>query len=147
MEIDRIIYKAKDGRIFFDPIECEEYEKTIGVLPGSVGDFLNELDKNTNDADYIFGIVKMMDGDKGIIYMRCTVCVDRLLEDYVNVENLTEEKRYFVSTAGELKNTLKQVNKDLPCQYFIVFSSDMNFKVSGAMSNHNNAAWSKDSKK
>ena len=144
MEIDRIVYKAKDGKIFFDPIECEEYEKTIGVLPGSVGDLLNELDKNTSDTDYIHSIVKILDGDESRIDMRTTICVDNLLEDYVNVENLSEEKRYAISTAGELKNILKEVNQDLPCQWFVIFSSDINFDCLGAMSNYNKNAWRKD---
>ena len=147
MEIDKIIYKAKDGRVFYDPLECEEYEKTIGILPGSVGDFLNWLGKYTTDSDYIFGIVKVQDGDKSSIYTRSTVCADSLLEDYVNVENLTQEQRHYISTAGELKNTLKQINQDLPCQYFIVFSSDIDFHVSGTMANQNNNAWRKDDKK
>ena len=46
MEVEKIIYKAKDGRLFYDPLECEDYEKTIGILPGSVGDLINELEKN-----------------------------------------------------------------------------------------------------
>lgn len=146
MEIERIIYKAKDGRIFYDPIECEEYEKTIGVLPGSIGDFLNELDKHTKDSDYIFGIVRTLKGSEGFIFVRCTVCLDSFLEDYVNVENLPQEKRYYIATVGELKNTIKQIDKDLPCQYFIVYSSDINFKTSGSMANHNNAVWTVENK-
>ena len=147
MEIDKIIYKAKDGRIFFDPLECEDYEKTIGVLPGSVGDFIVEMEKQTKPDNFIFGIVKVQDGEMSSIYTRCTVCVDNMLEDYVNVDNLSDEKRYSVSTAGELIDTMKQLDKDLPCQYFILFSEDINFKCSGIMANYNKKAWSNDKSK
>lgn len=141
MEIDKIIYKAKDGRTFFDPIQCQEYEKKIGIIEGSVGDLISRMEKEMTRDHYIFGIVKVMNGDKSYLYSRCTVCVDCKLEDYVNVNDLQEESRYVIAKAGELIDTMKQLDKDLPCQWFILFSEDINFKAAAAMANYNKNAW------
>ena len=136
-----MIYKAKDGRTFYDPLECEDYEKSLGVLPGSVGDFIIEMEKQTERNNFIFGIVKIQDGGNCSVYVRSTVCVDSLLEDYVNVENLKEEQRYAISTAGELIDTMKQLNQDAPCQYFILFADNIDLKCPGCMANYNKKAW------
>jgi hypothetical protein len=67
--------------------------------------------------------------------------VDCKLEDYVNVNDLQEESRYVIAKAGELIDTMKQLDKDLPCQWFILFSEDINFKAVAAMANYNKNAW------
>lgn len=144
MEVASIIYKAKDGRLFHDPLECEEYEKTIGILPGTVGALiksLEELDPN----DYILGIVLVMEENSSVVYRRDTVCCDSLLEDYVNINNLTEQQRYLYETVGnfieELKNT---TNKDYPCQYMLEYSSNINMTPCSVMANYNGKVWRKD---
>lgn len=134
-------YIAKDGKSFDDPMECQEYEKTIGILSGSVGELIHLLDKNTKRNYYIFGVVKIRDGNKGYIYTRYTACIDYLLEDYVNVEDLPEEKRYEKATVGELADTLRKLDKDLPCQFFIIFSETVDLKCPGCIANHNPYVW------
>lgn len=147
MEIERIIYKAKDGCIFYDPIECQEYEKTIGVLKGSVGELVNELQKNCKEEQYVSGIIFVRNvNGTGDVYVRYTGCIDHKLEDYVNVDNLKEEQRYESSTIGELINRLKQLDKDLPCQYTIVYSDHIDMHDCGMMANYNAAVWNKDKK-
>ena len=49
MEIDTIIYKAKDGRTFTDPLKCEEYEKNLGVIPGTIGELVKILEEKNPD--------------------------------------------------------------------------------------------------
>lgn len=146
MEIEKIIYKAKDGKIFFDPIECEEYEKTIGVLPGSVGDLINIIEKSCKNEQYVSGIILVKGTDNSHIYVRYTGCIDHKLEDYVSVGNLTEEQRYESETIGELLNTLKQLDKDLPCQYMIVYSDHIDMRCPGMMANYNKLAWNDNNK-
>ena len=146
MEIDRIIYKAKDGKIFLDPLECEEYEKNIGVLQGSVGKLVIDLESH-DPKEYIYGIVLVKDGEKMTLHTRCTICVDFMLEDYVNVDNLPEEKRHVTSTVGELLLMLKMLDKDLPCQYFLLFSDNIKLNHPGAMANYNQDAWIKNDDK
>lgn len=140
-------YVAKDGRTFDDALECQEYEKTLGVVSGSVGDFINMLEKNTKRETYIFGVVKVRDGNTNSLYIRATMPVDDMLEDFVNVEELTEEQRYKVATAGELADTLRKLNQDLPCACFIVFSDNINLGNAGCMECHNQMAWDEEPSK
>lgn len=140
MEVASIIYRAKDGKLFYDPLECEEYEKTIGILPGTVGDLiksLEELDPN----DYILGIVLVREENSSALYRRDTVCCDSLLEDYVNINNLTEQQRYLYETVGNFIEELKKTNKDYPCQYMLEYSSNINMTPSSIMANYNKNAW------
>lgn len=139
MEIDTI-YRAKDGRTFTDPLKCEDYEKTLGILKGSVGDLVNMLGAFNLDC-YVVGIIKVNDGGKGTIYSRSTMCLDHYLEDYVNPENLTEKQRYVTYTIRGLINDLSEINKDAPCQYMIMFSSDVNFKDNQIIASWNVKAW------
>ena len=147
MEVDRIIYKAKDGRLFNDPLECEDYEKTIGILQGSVGYLINELEKNDRPKCYMFGIVLVREKDgSSTIYTRYTANLDDKLEDYVNVSNLTEEQRYESFTIGDFLKLLKNLDKDLMCQWMIVFSDNIDLSAPGIMANYNEQAWPKEKK-
>ena len=141
MEIDTIIYKAKDGKIFFDPLRCEEYERNLGVLQGSVGALVKDLEQ-IDAAHYIFGLVlvRMSDGSKSV-YSRCTVCADCLLEDFVNPDNLTQQQRYIYETVGNFLDVLKKLDQDLPCQYMLMTSGSISFDGLGLMANHNEKAW------
>jgi hypothetical protein len=137
-----VTYIAKDGCRFTDPIQCEEYEKTIGVLKNSVADVILELDKH-NENDYISGVVLVRhrkDGS-GHVYTRFTGCVDSMLESFVNISNLTGEQRYMTSTFGELKDELREHDKDDWVQYMIVYSSSMDFEHPGIMANYNPMVW------
>ncbi len=144
MEAD-VIYRAKDGRTFTDPLKCEDYEKTLGILKGSVGDLVNRLGAFNPDC-YVIGIIKVNDGGKGTIYARFTMCLDHYLEDYVNPENLTKEQRYATYTIGGLIRALREINQDAPCQYMIMFDSDIDFKDNKIMANWNDKAWDQQDK-
>ena len=141
MEIDTIYYKAKDGRLFTDPIECEEYEKTIGIISGSIGDLIRELEKK-DPSQYLFGVLLVKCGGITSIYTRCTVCCDDQLESFVNVKNLMEEQRYISYTIGMMLEQLRELDKDAPCQYLFVYSPNRNFSNNlGAMANQNSEIW------
>ncbi len=142
MKVASIIYEAKDGRLFHDPLECEEYEKTIGILPGSVGALIQALE-NLDPSEYIFGLV-IVKAEQVTIYSRATVCIDNLLEDYVNVNNLKEEQRHIIETAGNFIKELKKTDKDYPCQYMLMHSSTLNMFPCAVMSNYNEKVWKED---
>ena len=147
MEIDSIFYKAKDGRLFDDPLKCEDYERTLGIVPGSVGELISNLEKQTKPEDYVDGLVLVRKQDgSGSMYKRSTVCIDEKLEDYVNVENLSKEQRYESATVGGLLSQLKEVDKDLPCQYFLIWSKDIDMSNFGMMANYNKEAWKREGK-
>ncbi|MBQ8154814.1 MAG: hypothetical protein IJ082_00590 [Prevotella sp.] len=137
-----VMYIAKDGRRFTDALQCEEYEKTIGVIPNSVADVILQLEKH-DKQEFIFGIVIVRDRNTGVcsIYTRHTSCCDCVLEDYVNVADILEEKRYITATVGELIETLRHEDKDNFAQYMIVYSKNMQFKSPGIMASHNPMIW------
>lgn len=141
MDID-VTYVAKDGCRFKDPLKCEDYEKTLGVLPNSVADVIIRLEKQ-NPKDYLFGIVMVKHKDGAVtLYIRFTGCCDRVLEDYVTVSSITKEQRYICATFEELIATLReQEDKDSPAQYMIVYDNDMEFKHPCIMASHNPLVW------
>ena len=142
MEVEKIIYKAKDGRLFYDPLECEDYEKSLGVLPNSIGDLINQLEKEHVKGGYMTGIVMIKETNgQTSIYAESTVNIDDKLEDYVNVENLKEEQRYLTAEVDNVVKFLKKKDKDLPCQYMIVYSKYIDLHEPGVMANHNKEVW------
>lgn len=146
MEVASITYRAKDGKLFLDPLECEEYEKTIGILPGSVGALIQDLEK-LEPSDYIFGQVLAKGEERQIVYCRATVCCDSVLEDYVNVNNLNEQQRYLISTVGNFIEELRKTNKDYPCQYMLMYSSNIEMRNCGIMASYNKKAWKEQNNK
>ena len=136
-------YKAKDGKLFQDPLECQEYEKNLGVIPNSVADIINVLEEmNPNDYVNATMILKEPDGTKTILCYD-TICCDLKMNPYVNVEDLDIEQRCFIYTFTDIINWLKKYDKDCPVQYMIVFSSDITMKNTGIMANNNPNVWSK----
>ena len=134
MEIDSIFYKAKDGRIFTDPLECEQYEKTIGILKGSVAAMLQDIEEHMPERKgYVSGLVQVMDGKTSRIWNYAIHCIDDQLEDFVNVKDLREEQRYVATTIEGLFNDYKDVDHDLPCQYMLLLSPDL--KLDGSKGN------------
>lgn len=145
MEVETIIYKAKDGRTFTDPLACEDYEKTLGIVPNSVGNLVQLLEKK-DPNDYIFGIVLIKDKDEYNACLKCTVCLDDKLEDFVSPDALTEEQRYMSETIGEFLKFLRKKDQDSPCQWFIAYSSELSMGKCGMMANFNRKCWPSNAK-
>ena len=144
MEIATIYYKAKDGRIFTDPLECEEYEKTIDIVKGSAADFIRYLEKVYKPETYVSGIVYLRtpDGKKNI--MTChTFCCDVQLATFVNVDDLAPEQRYIITTIEDVIRFLKKFDKDSPVQYMLAFADDVDFTRPGVMAMCNDKVWDK----
>lgn len=136
-----VTYIAKDGRRFADAIQCEEYERTIGIIPNTVADLLLTLGKH-DEKEYVYGILLIRHKDgSGSIYTRFTGCCDDVLESFVNIRDLTEEQRYITDTVGELKEALRKLDGDDPVQYMIVYSLNIEFDSPGIMANHNPLVW------
>ena len=137
-----VCYIAKDGSRFTDALLCEEYEKTIGIIPNTVADLILTLSKH-DEKEYIFGIalVRHRKDGSASIYTRFTGCCDDALESFVNIKDLTEEQRYITATVGDMIDALRKLDGDDPVQYMIVFSSDIEFHGPGVMANHNPLVW------
>lgn len=129
MEIDTIFYKAKDGRVFTDPLECEEYEKTIGIVKGSAAHIIQILEEERRPETYVHGIVFLVTPDGNKYSRSCaTVCCDHLLRSFVNVEDLSIEQRYFINNVADVLRFLKHFDKDSMVTYFLLFDDDIKFE-------------------
>lgn len=145
MEIDSIFYKAKDGRIFTDPLACEEYEKTIGIVKGSVGAMLLDVEKHMPEKKgYVAGLVQVKDGEGVKLWIYAIYCIDDRLESFVNVNNLQPEQRYVSTTVEKLFEDFKDVDHDNPCQYMLLLSTGFNARdcEMWTIANWNQKAWS-----
>ena len=125
MDID-VVYKAKDGRRFNDPFECEAYEKRLGTEEGTVARAridLKELGENT----YVFGMLKVR--HEGINNYRTYVvrCLDDKLEDYVNVSSLDVDKRWIRNTIADVLHDMEQYSDDDLCEYEFIYGEHWEF--------------------
>ena len=145
MEVDTILYRAKDGRIFEDPLKCEEYEKTIGIISGSCADFMRYLEENFEPSFYVHGLifVRNPDGSKSLHSCATINCSDKL-ESYVNVKDLDEGQLYISTTVADVIRFLKLCDKDSPVHYMLAFSDDICMKHPGVMSMSNHEVWTKE---
>lgn len=148
MEIDTIFYRAKDGRIFEDPLKCEEYEKSIGIISGSCADFIRYLEEKHKPSLYVHGLVFVRNPDgSSAIHSCCTVNCSDKLESYVNVKDLTEEQLYITTTVADVIRFLKRWDKDSPVQYLLTFSEDIRMEHPGIMAMSNPKVWDKEEDK
>lgn len=141
MEVDTIYYRAKDGKIFTDPLECENYEKTIGILPGSVGELIQTLEEIPKER--FCNAVLMTRNKKGkrSLYTFSTIDCSDKLELFANPESLTEEQRYLSETIGDMIKLLKKLDKDDGCQYMLFYAATREFKNCGVIANLNKEIW------
>ena len=98
MEIDTIIYKAKDGRTFTDPLKCEEYEKHLGVINGSIGELVKILEEKNPDHQVCL-MVMWWDKEKKQIQMEPCLSVKIADDD----DALAFEKDRVVKVKSALK--------------------------------------------
>ena len=148
MEIDTILYKAKDGRIFEDPLKCEEYEKTIGIISGSCADVIRYLEEKHKPSIYVHGLVFVRHPDgSSAIHSCCTVNCSDKMESYVNVKDLTEKQLYITTTVADVIRFLKRCDKDSPVQYMLTFSEDIRMEHPSIMSMSNSKVWDKEEDK
>ena len=146
MEVSTIIYKAKDGKLFYDPLECEQYEKTIGILPGSIADMVQFVKDNMGDCKYMTGAVFYAHPDgKKTFHNLDNMCIDDKLESFVNVKDLQEEQRYvFMTVDNFISYYDKEELKDCPCQWLLAMSEHIDMREICTMSNGNNPnMWNK----
>ena len=111
MEIDTIIYKAKDGRTFTDPLKCEEYEKHLGVINGSIGELVKILEEK--NPDYLVCLLVMSwDKEKKQIQMEPYLSVKIADDD----DPMAFEKDLIVKVKTALKY-LRKLPQDEQAQW------------------------------
>ena len=137
-------YMAKDGKMFKDPLECEEYEKGLGVIPGSVGDIINYLGKQCKPDDYVHGLVYLSEPDGTKSLFQCTtLCVARKLDPFVDLENLDTDQLFIKTQVKEVVEWLGRQDKDSPVQYFLAYSKNIDMTDCGVIEMHNPKLWEK----
>ena len=144
MDID-VVYKAKDGRRFNDPYECEEYEKRLGTKAGTVGRARIDL-KELGENQYVFGMLKVRHDDVNHYRTYVTRCVDEKLEDYVTVSSLDVDKRWIRSTIADVLRDMEQFGDDDLCEYEFLYCDHWEFGGEhpfGCCRTHNPDLWEK----
>ena len=111
MEIDTIIYKAKDGRIFTDPLKCEEYEKNLGVIPGTIGELVKILEKYSPEHQVCL-LVMWWDKEKKKIQMEPLLSVKIADDD----DAMAFEKDRIIKVKSALKY-LRKLPQDEQAQW------------------------------
>ena len=128
-------YIAKDGRRFTDALECQDYEKTIGVIPGSVGDFICQLEKMPQEH-YISGAVMVRTKTgKGMSFQSF---VSRAMDDDTEESDpLFSEKAITTTVAQAIKAITHLYDKDLPIQYICMVCEKVQSDTGVIMANIN----------
>ena len=111
MEIETIIYKAKDGRTFTDPLKCEEYEKNLGVIPGTIGELVKILEGKNPDHQVCL-LVMWWDKEKKKIQMEPCLSVKIADDD----DAMAFEKDRIIKVKSALKY-LRKLPQDEQAQW------------------------------
>ena len=134
MEID-VTYVAKDGMRFTDALKCQDYEKTLGVIPGSVGDFICQLEKMPQEH-YISGsvMVRTKTG-KGMSFQSF---VSRAVDDDIEESDpLFSEKAITTTVAQAIRCITHLYDKDSPIQYICMVCEKVKSESGIIMANIN----------
>ena len=114
MEID-IIYKAKDGTEFSDPLICEEYEKSLDTLPGTLGYFLRQLDQ-FEESDLFTGTMMYKEKDKQVtFYMSVNMDFSDIYEGEIVTQAMKEAQRRATSTVAGVRRHFNGIDLSTPC--------------------------------
>ena len=137
-----LVYYAKDGRRFRDPLECERYERTLGLQPGTWG-YARESLRALGEDMYLNGYIAIRHDGRSRWHHMITTCLDDRLEDYVNVNDLSEDKRWISITIGGMIEFLDtQYSDDDECIYLLTYCKQKDFMCDfGATSQTNNVFW------
>jgi hypothetical protein len=137
-----IIYYAKDGRRFLDPLKCEEYERTLGLQPGTWG-YAREWLRALGEGMYLNGYIAVRHEGRNAWHHMITTSLDDYLCDYVNVDELTDDKRWTAITIGEMIKYLDaRYNDDDECIYLLTYCKQKDFKCDfGATEQQNQNFW------
>ena len=113
MEID-VTYVAKDGRRFTDALKCQDYEKTIGIIPGSVGDFICQLEQMPQEHFISGSVMVRTKTGKGMSFQNF---VSRAMDDDIEESDpLFSEKAITTTVAQAIEAISHLYDRDFPIQ-------------------------------
>lgn len=112
MEVEQIIYKAKDGRLFTDPLACEEYEKKLGIIPGTIGELVSILEKERNQEHQVSIMIMYFDKEKGVQLL--PYISFQISDDEDDPLSFEKDK---IAKVGSVVKALKKLPQDAPAQW------------------------------
>lgn len=118
-----VTYIAKDGRRFTDALQCEAYEKSIGIPQGSVASLIQELEKAQEeqpDCKYVNGVVAAYEGSS--FPRLCHFTTMPFDNDTEESDPLIGEKSLSVTVDDAIRYLRKRFQDDAPCQYMLWLS-------------------------
>lgn len=136
----QLIYYAKDGMRFDDPVKCVEYERTLGAMPGTVAQLKQILEPY---REYYFsGTLLVWHNNAPSAGTYVTMKIDRQLKEYTDIDELQDEDLYVKLKFGELIEYLStQYDDDDMCEYSFVYSETLDFAKAFIMRGNNPDIW------
>lgn len=130
-----VTYIAKDGRRFTDALQCEEYEKTIGIVPGSVADFIRNL-RELPSENYISGSIMVQTNiDTGTSFQNFVS--SSMDEDDDESDPLFSEKSITTTVSEAIERLSKLYKPDAPCQYICLVADKVSTQKGIILANIN----------
>lgn len=133
-------YIARDGKRFNDPLLCQDYERSLGPAFGTVARAKIDI-KGMGEQRFINGLLKVYHINKCHFYGFTTHCIDKHLENYVNPENLEENKRYLSQTFADVLAALNKFDDEDLCEYEFIYSDNRQFNDFACCRTSNNQLW------
>ena len=138
----KMIYYAKDGMRFDDPVKCAEYERTIGTLPGTIGQLKATLEPHKDH--YVIGLLVVWHKEHAYFHSFMTYNISHELEKYTDIEELPEEDHYFKQKVSYIIQMIDEnYDDDDLCEYSFFNSLSLHFTPIGYMKNSNGTLWDK----
>lgn len=136
----QMIYCAKDGMRFDDPVKCAEYERNLGVIPGTVRQLKQALEPY---SEYYFsGTLLVWHNNAASVGTYATMKIARQLEEYTDIDELQEEDLYVKIKFREFIEYLStEYDDDDMCEYSFVYSETLDFTEAFLMRGNNPRIW------
>ena len=136
----QMIYYAKDGMRFDDPVKCAEYERTLGVMPGTIGQLKQTLEPYKEY--YFFGTLMVWHNNAAFTGSFATMKIARQLEEYTDIDELEEEDLYVWVKFGRFIEYLStEYDDDDMCEYSFIYSETLDFAQALCMRGNNPHIW------
>lgn len=139
-------YVAEDGKLFDDPLKCQDYEAhQMGVIPGSVAALIQSLKKIPKEK-FCTCLFYIRQSSGKTLFFRAAFDLEPHLAPFVNVDDLEEDKRCIIYTIDKLIKDLAQFDKDAPVCGMMVVADDIKFTGDiSVMQTTNQDCWDKQS--
>lgn len=139
-----IKYRAKDGRVFDDPFKCEDYENTLGISPGTIGDVLQFLEKEPEDK-HVSGILICKHNGELCSNTFSNLCIQEEEVDDIFGGIKSEEKGWIINTVKDVIEVMRiSYDKNDLCQITFLIGETRYMKNCIPVTTYNSKLWNPD---